>query len=172
MSYMCYYTKGSGRISLLDNSVAYGSSLGPNEVPSWCQASCVLSQPENPQTGQMVGWDTWSCLKVSGALVLEICRGILQWCQWKAELDSILLLKYCVSWGVAHTTKLFQWFLGRKCHLCWFLGELVLAGLEGPSLLEKCCGMDEAASSLSRDMRQSRVWAGSTPGVSLSGHCL
>lgn len=69
-------TKGSGRISLLDNSVAYENSLGPNKGPGWCQERCVLSQPESPQSGQMVGWDAWSWLEVSCALVLGMCRGI------------------------------------------------------------------------------------------------
>lgn len=71
-------TKGSGRISLLSNSVACGNPLAPNEVPGWCQVSCVLSQPESSQTGEMVGWDAWSCLKVGGALLPEICRGMLK----------------------------------------------------------------------------------------------
>lgn len=90
-------TKGLGRISLLGNSVACGNSLGPNEVPGWCKASCVLPHPESPQSGQMVGWDAWSWLEVSCALLLGIFRGILKLCQWENELDSILLLKCCVT---------------------------------------------------------------------------
>lgn len=62
-------TKGLGRISLLGNSVAYGNSLGPNEVLGWCQASCVLSQPEtSPEwTDGGVG-----CMELVGG---ELCSG-------------------------------------------------------------------------------------------------
>lgn len=52
---------------MLGNPGRYGNSF--NKVPDWHKANGVLSQAESPQTGQMVGWDSWNGLEVTGALV-------------------------------------------------------------------------------------------------------